>query len=86
MNQTHPISPFASNSARDRLLNAATLLFKTKGYERTTVRDLAKVIGIQSGSIFHHFKTKEDILRAVMEESILFNIQRMKVAIIDKSE
>jgi len=57
-------------SAKGRLLHEATHLFITKGYERSTVRDIAKAVGIQSGSIFHHFKTKEDILRAVMEEII----------------
>lgn len=65
-------------SAKGRLLFQAATLFKEKGYERTTVRDLANAIGIQSGSIFHHFKTKEDILRAVMEETIVYNTHRMK--------
>lgn len=69
------------SSARGRLLTKAAHLFKEKGYERTTVRDLAKEVGIQSGSIFHHFKTKEEILRAVMEETILYNTERMRNAL-----
>jgi len=64
-------------SARGRLLVKAAHLFKKKGYERTTVRDLATEVGIQSGSIFHHFKTKEEILKAVMEEAIRYNTARM---------
>lgn len=64
-------------SAKGRLLAKAAKLFKEKGYERTTVRDLASAVGIQSGSIFHHFKSKEDILMAVMEEVIVFNTYRM---------
>lgn len=68
------------DSPRGRLLAAAAHLFRTKGFERTTVRDLAQAVGIQSGSIFHHFKTKEEILRCVMEEVILFNTARMKTA------
>ncbi len=64
-------------SPRGRLLRSAAHLFKTKGYDRTTVRDLAKLVGIQSGSIFHHFKTKEHILLAVMREVIRFNTDRM---------
>jgi AcrR family transcriptional regulator len=68
-------------SARGRLLTKAAHLFKEKGYERTTVRDLARDVGIQSGSIFHHFKTKEDILRAVMEEAIVYNTERMRNAL-----
>mgnify|MGYP002150034951 CR=1 FL=1 len=65
-------------SAKGRLLATAATLFNQKGYERTTVRDLASAVGIQSGSIFHHFKTKESILKAVMEETIIFNTSLMK--------
>ncbi|MCG8314019.1 MAG: TetR/AcrR family transcriptional regulator [Pseudomonadales bacterium] len=66
------------NSPRGRILRAAAHLFRQKGFERTTVRDLAQEVGIQSGSIFHHFKTKEEILRHVMIEVILFNTERMR--------
>ena len=69
------------DSPRGRLLSAAAQLFRDKGYERTTVRDIAAVVGIQSGSIFHHFKTKEEILFAVMEEVIHFNTERLRAAI-----
>lgn len=69
------------DSPRGRVLRAAAHLFCTQGYERTTVRDLAKVVGIQSGSLFHHFKSKEDILYAVMEEAIRYNHTRMEEAV-----
>ncbi len=68
-------------SARGKLLGRAAHLFKEKGYERTTVRDLASAVGIQSGSIFHHFRSKEDILFAVMEETILYITARMEEAL-----
>jgi len=67
--------------AKGRLLQAAARLFKEKGYERTTVRDLGAAIGIQSGSLFHHFPNKEAILLAVMEETILLNTELMKDAL-----
>lgn len=67
-------------SARGKLLRAATELFRRLGYERTTVRDLAREIGIQSGSIFHHFRSKQDILHAVMEENIRISIARLEAA------
>jgi len=69
------------DSPRGRVLRAAAHLFCAQGYERTTVRDLAKIVGNQSGSLFHHFKTKEDILCAVMEEAILFSYARMEEAV-----
>ena len=71
----------AGDSPRVRLLQAAARLFKTKGYDRTTVRDLAKEVGIQSGSIFHHFSNKEEILKAVMIEAIHYNTHKMRVAL-----
>lgn len=70
-------------TAKGRLLVAAARLFKNKGYERTTVRDLASEIGIQSGSLFHHYKSKEAILQAVMEETIALNMALMQDAIAD---
>lgn len=69
------------DSARGRLLREAARLFRDKGYERTTVRDLAAAVGIQSGSLFHHFRTKEEILRAVMVETIRLNTALMQAAV-----
>lgn len=76
-----PVMGGLDDSPRGRVLRGAAHLFRVQGYDRTTVRDLAAVIGIQSGSIFHHFKTKEDILCAVMEEAINYNFGRMKAAV-----
>ncbi|MCM0612769.1 TetR family transcriptional regulator [Marinobacter sediminum] len=69
------------NGARGRLLKEAARLFRDKGYERTTVRDLAAAVGIQSGSLFHHFRTKEEILKAVMVETIRLNTALMQAAV-----
>ena len=69
------------DSARGKLLQTAAHLFRNKGFERTTVRDLAGAVGIQSGSIFHHFKSKDEILRAVMEETIHYNTAIMRAAL-----
>lgn len=69
------------DSAKGHLLACAAALFKEKGYERTTVRDLAREVGIQSGSLFHHYKNKEAILLAVMEETIILNTARMQLAL-----
>ncbi len=73
-------------SARGKLLQTAAHLFRSKGYERTTVRDLAGAVGIQSGSIFHHFKSKDEILRSVMEETIRYNTALMQAALADAQD
>ena len=74
------------DSARGKLLQTAAHLFRSKGYERTTVRDLASAVGIQSGSIFHHFKSKDEILRSVMEETIRYNTALMQASLADATD
>ncbi|MCP4170310.1 MAG: TetR/AcrR family transcriptional regulator, partial [Fuerstiella sp.] len=69
------------DSPRVRLLDQAAQLFRQKGYERTTVRDIAGAVGIQSGSIFHHFSSKEDILRSVMSEALIYFTEILRDAI-----
>lgn len=69
------------HSPRGRVLRAAAYLFRKKGYAATPVRELAQLVGIQSGSLFHHFKTKDDILLAVMQEAIAYNTLRMQQAV-----
>lgn len=77
---TNPDSP------RGRLLDNAARLFREKGYERTTVRDIAAAVGIQSGSIFHHFSSKEDILLAVMTEALAYFTAELRMAIEAEAE
>lgn len=68
-------------SPRGVLLNKAAHLFRERGYERTTVRDIGREVGILPGSIFHHFSTKDEILKTVMRESIILNLSRMRAAL-----
>ncbi len=67
-------------SPRGRILSAAAHLFLTRGYAQTTVRDLARAVGILSGSIFHHFESKEEILEGVMAEVAARSTERMQRA------
>lgn len=84
IDQIPPIACF-DDSARGRLLLGAAYLFHKQGYAKTTVRELAQFIGIQSGSLFHHFKTKDDILANVMEQTIIYNNACLQSAI-EKSD
>ena len=56
-------------SAKGKVLRAAALLFRERGYARTTVRDIAAAVGILSGSLFHHFPNKEAILAQLQHEA-----------------
>lgn len=51
---------------REKILSAALDVFSRKGYSHTTFVDIAKEIGMTKGAIYWHFKTKPDLLAAVM--------------------
>lgn len=80
IDQIHSIACF-DDSSRGRLLLGAAYLFHKQGYAKTTVRELAQFIGIQSGSLFHHFKSKDDILAHVMEQTIIYHHARLQEAV-----
>lgn len=47
--------------SRELLLEAATELIRTKGYNSTTVDDLCEKAGVSKGTFFHNFSSKEDL-------------------------
>lgn len=63
---------------RRALLTQAARLFRRKGYDATTTRDIAAATGMQSGSPFYHFKSKQELLFAVMEEGMRSAISRQQ--------
>ena len=54
-------------STRDRLIEAARDLFLQKGYTATGVAEILKAAEAKSGSLYHFFPTKEDLLLAVLD-------------------
>lgn len=63
------------DSRRNELIAESAKLFREKGYDKTTVRDIAAAVGMQAGSWFYHFKTKQDILVAVIEQGMAKSLQ-----------
>ena len=53
--------------ARDRIVEAAMELFGAKGYNSTSVADILSRTQLNSGSLYHAFPGKQDILIAVLE-------------------
>jgi TetR/AcrR family transcriptional regulator, transcriptional repressor for nem operon len=52
---------------RERLLEAAMRLFWEKGYNSTSIADILREAGANSGSLYHFFPTKQDLLVAVLD-------------------
>lgn len=57
----------ASDNTRDRLIIAGIRLFAAKGYQSTSIVDLLQQANAHSGSFYHFFPTKQDLLLAVLK-------------------
>lgn len=66
----------SDKSTRENIVEAADELFYRQGYEHTSFSDIADVVRISRGNFYYHFKTKDEILDAVIEAR-LANTRRM---------
>ena len=60
-----------SSSNRNLIIRSARHLFYTRGFEHTSLADLAQDSGVNKGSFYYHFPSKDDVLRAVIEARLL---------------
>ena len=56
----------SDKTTRDHIVEAADRLFYRQGYEHTSFADIADAVRISRGNFYHHFKTKDEILDAVI--------------------
>lgn len=75
-NQTATASRSRSRGRREHILELAAELFASKGVAATTVRDIGDAAGILSGSLYHHFNSKE----AMVEEIVSHYLQELTAA------
>jgi len=68
------------SNRREELLRASARLFRERGFDGATIRDISSAAGMHSGSPFYHFKTKQDILVAVMEQGLAEGLRRLQEA------
>ncbi|MCK9442467.1 MAG: TetR/AcrR family transcriptional regulator [Methanothrix sp.] len=55
---------------RQELIDTAERLFMENGYEHTAISDIVKELNVAQGTLYYYFRSKEDILEAVVEKSI----------------
>ena len=55
---------------RGYILKAAAKLFRNQGYAATTLRQIAESAGIQAGSVYYHFRSKDEILLEILDTGI----------------
>ncbi|QTL01634.1 TetR/AcrR family transcriptional regulator [Aquabacter sp. L1I39] len=56
----------AASQTRQQIVEAADRLFYERGYEATSFGDIAQAVGLSRGNFYYHFKTKDEILAAVI--------------------
>lgn len=56
--------------SRERVLTAAARIFSERGYAGTTMRAVAKEVDRSAGSLYYHYRSKEELIEAVMDQGI----------------
>ncbi len=74
------------SNRRKEIVAIAARLFKEKSFDRTTVRMLASATGLKSGSLFHHFKDKQEMLVAVIESGLKKSIETIESVAVESSK
>ena len=70
---------------KNEILDVAEVLFASKGYDNTSTNDILKEVNIARGTLYYHFKSKEDILDAIISRMETALIGRAKAVASDKS-
>jgi AcrR family transcriptional regulator len=64
------ITAEAKEATHRRILDAAGELFRSRGFEATTTRDIARSAGIAAGTLFNYFQSKEAIVAALAQSAL----------------
>lgn len=59
---------YNSKATIEAILSVSTKLFLEKGFDKTSMMDISTAAGISKGAIYHHFKSKDEIIKSVMEK------------------
>ena len=69
------------DGTRDALLKSALALFERLGYDATSVQQIVDDAGRTKGAFYHHFESKEDLLRGLHDEFIDYQLERARAVI-----
>ena len=79
-------SPRGSGVTRDAILTAALTLFLQRGFAATRVEDIAQIAGVGKGSVYLHFRNKEELFQAVIDEGIVASLEQAEAAARSQAE
>jgi len=63
---------------RNEILDTSEMLFGTKGYSKTTINDILQMIGIAKGTFYYYFKSKEEVMDAIIMRFIGIGVESAK--------
>ena len=80
------IIPFSSafrggTDESKHILKTAAKIFSNKGYHQTTVDEIASALGVAKGTIYYHFKNKEELYLAIIREGVYLLEEQMRLDI-----
>ena len=55
---------------KNEILDAAAVLFMKKGFDNTSTNDILEAVGIARGTLYHHFKSKEEVMDALIDRQM----------------
>ena len=70
--------PADQSVSREDIIQAAADVLKQKGYEATTMKDIASEVDLTAASLYHHFKNKNALLLAVLEAGMDYALGRIR--------
>ncbi len=79
----HPGRP--PSDLRDRILSAAGRLFGERGYDGTSMRDIAKEVGISGPALYWHFRSKEDIFFSFLDSVLREFVKSVEATVTGRS-
>ncbi|MBI4832153.1 MAG: TetR/AcrR family transcriptional regulator [Candidatus Lindowbacteria bacterium] len=76
----------ATSLTRRKILLAAMECFASKGYQKTTIREIAAKAGMTLGAVYHHFEGKKELLIAVTRSRQVNSLEMLRHAIADRED
>ncbi len=72
------------DARKDEILDTAERFFLSQGYEKTTINDILKSIGIAKGTFYHYFKSKEEVMDAIIMRIVAADVILAKEILAEK--
>jgi TetR/AcrR family transcriptional regulator, cholesterol catabolism regulator len=83
---TRPRARAADSARRREILDAATEVFADKGIIAATVRDIGERAGILSGSLYHHFSSKEEMISEILVPVVRSQVEAFDAIVADTDD